>query len=80
MAEDFYDSEELLTEIEKDNGNLLRIKKVVFKDENMIDIREYYYNDLKKDYFPTKKGILLQSHELENIDWIAEEISDWLSK
>lgn len=74
----FYDEEKLLTEIEKDNGNLLKIKLVVLNDEKMVDIREYYFNNHQNEYRPSKKGVLLQSSELDNIDWIFEEISKYL--
>lgn len=76
---DFYDYEEIIGEVEKDNGKIIRIKKVKFNGEKRVDIREYYYNSVKKDYYPTKKGMLMTQEEFEDVTSFFDLVEDWFS-
>lgn len=65
MAANFWDTEELLATVNKENGDQIQIRKTTRKEKSYIDIRTYYMG--KDDEYHPGKGICIPSELIKDV-------------
>jgi hypothetical protein len=65
MAKSFWDTEELLGEIEKNKSELIKVKKVTKGDKTYTDIRIFLKNE--EEYRPTGKGVVIPNESINEL-------------
>jgi phosphopantothenoylcysteine synthetase/decarboxylase len=71
---DFWDREELLGKIEKNNREEIQIKKVEKKGKEYIDIRVFWSDGTSDDFKPSQKGVAIPTEHLEELKDIIGSI------
>lgn len=64
---DFWDKEELLGKIEKNNREEIQIKKVEKKGKEYIDIRVFWSDGTSDDFKPSQKGVAIPVEHLNEL-------------
>lgn len=65
MNEKFWDNEELIGTVNKENGDQIQIRKTTRKEKSYVDIRTYYMG--KDDEFHPGKGICIPQELMKEI-------------
>lgn len=71
---DFWDKEELLGKIEKNNREEIQIKKVEKKGKVYIDIRVFWSDGTSDDFKPSQKGVAIPAEHLDELKDIIGNI------
>lgn len=71
---DFWDSEELVGKISKNNREEIQVKKVEKKGKKFIDIRVFWYDSGSDDYKPSQKGVAVPYESLDELKSLIEGI------
>lgn len=62
----FWDKEELVGEVEKNGGNVYKIKNVVKGGRQFVDLREFFTGKDGKE-LPTKKGVAIPYELVDDV-------------
>lgn len=68
---DFWDKEELVGKLAKNNREEIQIKKVEKKGKQYLDIRVFWFDSNEGDFKPSQKGLAIPA---ENYDEFMELI------
>lgn len=71
---DFWDSEELVGKLSKNNREEIQIKKVEKKGKKYIDIRVFWFDSASDDYKPSQKGVAIPYESLEDLKKMIDSI------
>ncbi|NLD47729.1 MAG: transcriptional coactivator p15 [Clostridiaceae bacterium] len=71
---DFWDSEELVGKLSKNNREEIQIKKVEKKGKKYIDIRVFWFDSASDDYKPSQKGVAIPYESLEDLKKVIDSI------
>lgn len=72
----FWDNEELIGKIEKNNREEIQIKKVEKKGKKYIDIRVFWSDGESEEFKPSQKGVAIPYDSLKELKDLIDSI-DW---
>lgn len=70
---DFWDSEELIGKLSKNNREEIQIKKVEKKGKVYVDIRTFWHDGESDEFRPSQKGVTIPFESFE-------EFKDFINK
>lgn len=71
---DFWDSEELVGKLSKNNREEIQIKKVEKKGKKYIDIRVFWFDSASDDFKPSQKGVAVPYECLGDLKKMIDSI------
>lgn len=71
---DFWDNEELVGKIEKNNREEIQIKKVEKKGKKYIDIRVFWLEGESGEFRPSQKGVTVAVESFEQFRELINKI------
>lgn len=73
----FWDNEELIGKITKNNREEIQIKKVSKSGRDYIDIRVFWYDSNDDTFKPSQKGLAVPTESLPELKEILEKVSSF---
>ncbi|MCX8128570.1 MAG: transcriptional coactivator p15/PC4 family protein [Clostridia bacterium] len=73
---DFWDNEELIGKISKNNREEVHIKKVEKKGKKYVDIRVFWYDSNSDEFRPSQKGVTIAAESLGELKEIVNKIEE----
>ncbi len=70
----FWDKEELLGKISKNNREEIHIKQVTKNDKEYIDIRTFWYDSNEDTFKPSQKGLAIPKDAFAELKEILEKV------
>lgn len=71
---DFWDREELIGKIEKNNREEIHVKKVEKKGKEYIDMRVFWFDSSSDEFRPSQKGITIPYESFNSFKEIIDQI------
>jgi hypothetical protein len=71
----FWDKEELIGKITKNNREEIQVKQVSKSGKDYVDIRVFWYDSAEDVYKPSQKGVAVPLDSLAELKNLLEKIS-----